>query len=116
MNLTFQFRHDPDYWYLDNVSVYRGVTQLLINGDFETGNLSPWTLTSSSSCQSSSGGIVTNSPCTYGHFCYEDGCKQESNFLRQQFNVIAGEMYVISFYLKLGISTGATAFVNVTLS
>lgn len=115
MTLTFEIQHDPDWWYLDNVSIYHGATQLLINGGFETGSLSPWTVTSSPSGCSSGAGSVVSSPCSYGVYCYKDGCKFGSDFLRQQFNVMAGELYVISFFLQLGV-TGSVAFINVTLS
>jgi hypothetical protein len=32
VTLAFQLRHDPAYWYLDNVSVYNKGSQMLING------------------------------------------------------------------------------------
>lgn len=43
--ITFEFRQDPAYWGLDDVSVTdSGGTNLVGNGGFETGNLTDWTL------------------------------------------------------------------------
>ncbi|HEY1725965.1 MAG TPA: hypothetical protein VGF89_11100, partial [Steroidobacteraceae bacterium] len=35
--LTFEFRQDPAYWRLDDVSVTNGSSQLITNGGFEGG-------------------------------------------------------------------------------
>ena len=40
--LAFELRHDPNYWHLDDVSVDNGTAEMLINGGFESGSLSPW--------------------------------------------------------------------------
>ena len=43
VTLSFELRHDPGYWFLDAVSVLRERTdEMLVNGGFETGSLSPW--------------------------------------------------------------------------
>ncbi len=43
--ITLQFRQDPAYWAIDDVSFKSSAgTQLITNGGFESGNLTGWTL------------------------------------------------------------------------
>ncbi len=39
--VAFKLRNDPSDWYLDDVSVYDRTIQILVNGGFESGSLSP---------------------------------------------------------------------------
>ena len=112
VSLRFQLRNDPDYWYLDDVSVYAGATQMLTNGGFETGSLSPWILTGS--CGGSPGQVSSASPHT-GTYDYRDGSNGCADQVSQQFTATAGQLYIVSFWLKSG-STGSVITATVTLS
>ncbi len=52
VTLAFQFRHDSNTWYLDDVSVYNATAEMLTNESFESGTESPWVRT------------TPNGPCT----------------------------------------------------
>lgn len=99
--LSFVFRHDPGYWALDDVSVSNGATQLIINGGFESGNLTGWSYSISGSCPGNYGGqtMHDSSIAKSGDFYYFDGCFGNSDKLYQTFPTIAGVTYNISFWL-----------------
>ncbi|CAF3539088.1 unnamed protein product [Rotaria sp. Silwood1] len=117
VTLAFELRHDPDYWFLDDVSVYAGAVQMLSNTGFETGSLSPWVRTTPyGSCSGSAGQICSGSYSPHSgndHLC--DGSNGCADRISQQFMATAGEVYVVSFWLKSG-STGSTISAKVTLS
>jgi hypothetical protein len=113
VTLAFQFRHDPGVWYLDDVSVYSGATQMLSNGGFETGSLSPWIKTAGS-CGESGGVMSTGSPHS-GSYALADGSVNCADKISQQFTAIAGQIYVVSFWLRSS-STSGPASALVTLS
>ena len=114
MDLVFRMRNTVTsaFWYLDDISIYQGGNVIIGNGNFETGNLLPWTV-STSSC-GSSGAQITNSGCRTGGYCVKAGCKVTYEQLRQSFSAVAGETYVISFWL-LVTQTGPNSYTNVTL-
>jgi hypothetical protein len=115
VTLAFQFRHDPDYWFLDDVSVYDGGSQMLTNGGFETGSLSPWIRTTPNGpCSGSPGQVGNISPHT-GTYGLDDGSNGCADQISQQFTATAGQVYAVSFWLKSG-AVGSTVSVNVTLS
>ncbi len=115
VTLAFQLRHDPDYWYLDDVSVYDGGVQMLSNGGFETGSLSPWIRTTLySNCTGSPGQISTMYPRT-GIYDLADGSNGCPDQISQQFTATIGEVYIVSFWLKSN-STGTGISAQVTLS
>ncbi|CAF4866965.1 unnamed protein product [Rotaria sp. Silwood1] len=117
VTLAFELRHDPHYWFLDDVSVYAGAVQMLTNTGFETGSLSPWVRTTPyGSCSGSAGQICSGSYSPHSgndHLC--DGSNGCADRISQQFMATAGEVYVVSFWLKSG-STGSTISAKVTLS
>ena len=41
--VSFIFRHDPGTWFLDDITVYHRMTQLISNGGFENRSLAEWT-------------------------------------------------------------------------
>ncbi|CAF4444673.1 unnamed protein product [Rotaria sp. Silwood2] len=115
VTLAFELRHDPAYWYLDDVSVYAGATQMLTNANFETGSLSPWVRTTPyGSCGNYMANICSSS-CRSGSYCLCDGSNGCADRVNQQFSATAGQVYVVSFWLKSG-STGSTISAKVTLS
>ena len=118
VTLSFQFQNNPSSWYMDDVSVSNGTTELLINGGFETSSFSPgWTVsTPNGACVGSTiGAQVVSSPCRTGSYCLSDGCGFRSDQVAQSFTVTAGQVYLISFWLELG-GGGSGVSVSVTLS
>ncbi len=116
VTLAFQLRNDPSDWYLDDVSVYDGSIQMLVNGGFESGSLSPWVVTFPNGiCQlaSPSGQVCNTLPHTGTHD-YCDGCHSVADQLNQSFMATAGQVYIISFWLGTG-STGSVITALVTI-
>jgi acyl-coenzyme A thioesterase PaaI-like protein len=105
--LTFEFRHDPSYWDLDDVSVTNaGGTNLIVNGGFETGSLSPWTLGGTSGLQNS--GTVETGHAHAGTYSYVDGSVDGTDGIYQGFSTVAGQTYTISFWLANNEATTGT--------
>ena len=115
MTLGFQFRNLPGLWFLDDVSVYDGGTQMIINGDFETGSLSPWVRTTPNGNCMGVPGQISSSQSYSGNYSVRDGSASCADEISQDFNAIAGAIYVISFWLK-NSGSGAGQTVLVTLS
>lgn len=117
VSLTFQLRNDPDYWFLDDVSIYNGGTQMLINGNFESGNISPWVVTSPyGPCQhgGSLGQVCTLFPHAGSYDCC-DGCNTVPDQVTQSLTVTAGQTYVISFWLGTrALGSGISALVTIS--
>lgn len=114
VNLTFEFRHDPDYWILDDVLVYSGGTQILGNTGFETGFLSPWVHSAPfGNCGIYPGQVATTN-CHSGTYCFNDGSNGCSDRISQQFSVVAGNHYTVSFWLKSNMA-GSVVTAIVTL-
>ena len=110
-------RHDPDYWYLDDVSVFQGGTQMITNGGFETGSLSPWVACVSNGttlCPSGSPVAVGTLSPHSGTYAVTDGCNGYTDCIRQSFSAVAGQTYVVSFWMKSG-TIGSGIIANVTL-
>jgi hypothetical protein len=110
VTLAFQFRNDPNYWYMDDVSVSNETTELLVNGDFESGSLSPdWTTsTPNGQCSGSTGAYLVSSSCRSGSYCLSDGCCGCSDQVSQSFAVTTGQIYFISFWLQLSVVGGSS--------
>jgi hypothetical protein len=98
--------------------VNHGATQMLINGNFETGSRSPWIRAPPSppgSCPGTPGAqVVTLSPHT-GNYNLQDQCKSRIDKISQSFMTTAGQVYIVSFWLQSD-STMFTTLANVTLS
>ncbi len=112
VTLAFQFRNDPDYWYLDDVSVYAGANQMISNGGFETGSFSPWVVTPG--CGGTPAAVSTVSPHS-GNYDLRDGTAVCADEVSQQFMATVGQIYVVSFWLQSG-GTGSGISALVTLS
>jgi hypothetical protein len=115
VTLAFQLRSDPSSWYLDDVSVYDGANQMISNGGFETGSLSPWIVTSPNGhCAGPATYVGTLSPHN-GTYSLIDGSNGCADQVSQQFTATAGDIYVVSFWLEVG-STTPPLSAQVTLS
>jgi hypothetical protein len=121
--LTFTMKGDnggpaDNYYLLDSVSVNHtnANTNVLINGGFDTGDMTGWTqyCDTTNNCGGASYAQVTTSPCYSGPYCCVDKC-QNYDYLLQSFSTVIGDYYLISFYLRVGASGGPqTAYVMLT--
>ncbi|CAF3926678.1 unnamed protein product [Adineta steineri] len=100
--LTLSFRMDSNNWSLDTLSVKRigTSTELLTNGDFESGTMTGW-----SSCNPNNatnfGFIKDDILYTYsGYYFWKDASTGAVDYLYQYFSSVVGANYTISFYLK----------------
>lgn len=86
------------------------------NGNFETGSLAPWIRTTPNGpCVGTPGGQVgTASPHT-NIYSLQDKCKNRADQISQQFTAIAGQTYIVSFWLKSG-ATGSGISFSITLN
>ncbi|CAF0838255.1 unnamed protein product [Adineta steineri] len=110
------------YWLLDEVSVNHtnANANVLINGDFETGNLNGWTqyCNTSANCDYKSTGYYAHtitSPCYAGTYCIYDACK-DTDYLEQSFSTVAGDYYFISYYIRIEPDTYGPWQIYVTLT
>ncbi|CAF1283928.1 unnamed protein product [Adineta ricciae] len=114
--LSFFFRQDPGGWMIDDVTVYHNSTQLIVNGGFETGNLSSWSLTGT--CNLNYGQVYYGSSyAKSGDWYYYDRCAGAGNgdTLSQTFNTVAGDTYYVSFWLTNYNCCDPTEIANITL-
>nr|ACD54596.1 endoxylanase precursor-like protein [Adineta vaga] len=114
--LSFFFRHDPGGWMVDDITVYRGSTQLLVNGGFETGNLTGWIRTGT--CNLNIGeAYFGNTYAKSGDWYYYDRCAGAGNgdTISQTFSTIPGEIYNITFWLANYDCCDETEIANITL-
>lgn len=107
-------------WYVDNVSVMvngGAATNLLTNGNFESGAAVGWKIFSCASTCSAS--IKTSTSCLSGSgWCYNNDCTPSSNiqFLEQYFTTTVGATYNFTFWaLKggSGVGSGTAMYVNI---
>lgn len=103
--LEFGFRTNGanKYGYLDDVSIVNrnaSNSEMLINGNFESGSLNGWQVICNSTCPSTSG-TISNSGCRSSTYCYIDECKNGIEFLQQGFSITAGYTYTLSFWVTL---------------
>jgi len=105
--LTFSFRNDPSFWYLDDVSVTNSSgQQFLLNGGFEQGTLADWVYCNPNNAIYS--GSVYNANANgssyifvhSGSYSYADGSVGSPDYLSQTFNVIPYHVYTVSFWLS----------------
>ena len=111
--LVFALENDPDFWYLDDVSVKNSSgIQLLSNGDFETGDLTGWIYCNPKNA-SNSGTVSTDNPNT-GWYSYGDGSVGSSDYLSQSFAVRANRTYSVAFWLQSISTNGTFASIYIT--
>lgn len=90
---------------MDDVSVHDGARELLDNGDFENGSLAPWIRTDPYGPCNGSAGRVTGTNPRNGIYHLLDGSDDCPDFISQSFFVTTGQLYTISFWLKV-VGTG----------
>jgi fibronectin-binding autotransporter adhesin len=119
--LTFEFRQDPAYWSLDDVSITNSAnTQLLTNGGFENGSYGPqdtpnaWTLIGQAGLDA--GGSVSGGCAHSGVYCYSDGAVGGVDGLYQSFASTVGATYTLSFWLANDGGSIASAVVQIGAS
>ncbi|CAF3735017.1 unnamed protein product [Rotaria sp. Silwood1] len=115
VNLAFELRQDPDYWYLDDVSVDNGTSEMLINGNFESGALSPWVRMTPNGPCSGAPGTICNWRAHSGTYDLCDGSNGCADLISQSFMATIGQAYNITFWMKSG-SPGSVISANVTLT
>ncbi len=116
LTLIFSFRSDPNYWYLDDVSVKNSSgQQLLSNGNFEQGTFANWVYCNPNNATAS--GSINSSVVCHGSYCYADGSIGAFDYLSQTFNVGPNQVYTVQFWLALDSSYIVNmTFASITLS
>ena len=117
--LQFRLQQSPGRWYLDDVSVFDGGTQLLLNGGFESGTLSPWVRTTPNgpSCSGQIAAVTNSGGLAHtGSWFLWDGQINCYDQVEQAFNVIAGKTYVISYWLRSTTTSGSPIYAQVLIS
>jgi fibronectin-binding autotransporter adhesin len=119
--LTFEFRQDPAWWSLDDVSVTNSAnTQLIANGGFENGSYgnqatpNDWTLIGQAGLYA--GGQVSSGCAHSGNYCYSDGAVGGVDGLYQSFATTVGATYTLSFWLANDGGSTASAVVQIGAS
>jgi len=90
---------------------------MVANGDFETGSLFPWirTAPSPSPCLGTPGAQVIPPSRLTGSYHLQDTCKGQIDKISQQFMAIAGETYIVSFWLQAtAVTSNMLANVSIT--
>jgi hypothetical protein len=104
-NISFAFREDPAFLFLDNVSVHltSGGPNLLLNGDFETpptGVNAPTNWTYLNSFGAAFAGVVQAGSGIGGSNSYFDGAVQAYDGITQAVATTPGASYTIDFFLN----------------
>jgi len=119
--LMFAIRNDIGFFALDEISVRQveaSTENLLLNGDFELGNLSSWTScivegSASDSRVESNSSMIQFDNYTFisqlGSFYYLGGARIYPEYLSQTFSTTIDEIYRIEFsYVYIGNSSSTT--------
>jgi hypothetical protein len=103
-NLSFAFREDPSFLFLDDVSVtHAGGANLVVNGGFEGGPVgasAPTGWTYLNSFGAAAGGVVAATGAHTGSNAYADGAVQAYDGITQAIATAIGESYDIEFWLN----------------
>ena len=111
--LTFSFRNDPDFWYLDAVSVTNSSgQQLLTNGGFEQGTLTSWVYCNPKN--SSYSGSIDSVNHYSGSYGYSDGSVGAPDYLSQTFNVLPNNIYSVKFWLAANGANMTFAWITIS--
>jgi hypothetical protein len=111
--ISFALQNDPDFWYLDDVSITNSSgVQLLSNGNFEAGDLTGWSYCNPKNATNSGTVSMTNSHT--GWYSYEDGSVGSSDYLSQSFTVRPNKTVTVRFWLQSSSINGTYASVFIT--
>lgn len=100
---------------VDEIKVYHGLTQLIVNGGFETGSLSGWNY--SGTCNHFTGEAYSGSSyAKAGDYYYYDRCALYGDRLSQSFVTVPGDTYIISFWMTNYGCCSATEIANITIA
>ncbi|CAF4640877.1 unnamed protein product, partial [Didymodactylos carnosus] len=102
--ISFGLRNDPASTSVDDVSVMNGTQQLLSNGGFETGSLSPW---------QGAAHVGAGNPHS-GTYSYNDGVVGSLDYVYQTFQTVPGTLLNISFWISWG-GSGSLVQTNITI-
>ena len=102
VSFAMRLRNDPSKWFVDDISILTGAAEMLVNGGFETGSLSPWVVSHPNGTCGSWGAAVTNSvgvarTGNYGLWDGNTGCFDQ---VAQSFSVMKDQPYIVSFWVK----------------
>jgi hypothetical protein len=121
LTLTFMFATYYNRWLLDTVSVEQvwpsSSSNLLINGDFETGNFNGWSRIQSVNAShyqhlylnGSGGGYYSHQ----GRYYYYDGTSSGWTGIQQNLSTMMNAIYSIRYFLCNG--GGTPSFARITL-
>ena len=102
-NLSFAFREDPAFLFLDDVSLTTGGgANLLVNGGFELGTVganAPVGWTYLNSFGAAAAGVVGSTGARTGTNAYVDGAVQAYDGITQAVSTVIGATYNLSFWL-----------------
>jgi hypothetical protein len=111
-NISFAFRDDPAFLFLDDVTVNDLTTvsgNLIVNGGFEAGPLganAPASWTYLNTFGASFAGIVSNNNPHSGTNNYYDGAVQAYDGITQGLATTVGDLYQIGFWLAENSALG----------
>jgi PEP-CTERM motif len=104
-NLSFAFREDPAFLFLDDVTMQNTTTNTavtVVNGGFEQGPVGAsaptgWTYLNTFGAEAG-GEVEANNPHT-GNNAYVDGAVQAYDAITQAITTVVGDTYSVSFWL-----------------
>ena len=103
-NLSFAFREDPAFLFLDDIVLTTGGgPNLMVNGGFElgpNGASAPTGWTYLNQFGAAAGGVASTSGPRTGSFAYVDGAVQAYDGITQAVATIIGQTYNLSFWLN----------------
>ena len=122
--LTFGFVNNQDSWLLDDITVYNGSQNIIINGDFESGTLNYWNYSYAGTYNTTDFGEVTNATPSWdpykrphtGNYYYRDGVWDTGSYISQTFATVPEHFYKISFWLFTYPMGNSTHIVDANVS
>lgn len=111
-DLSFAFREDPAFLFLDDISLTTGGgPNLVVNGGFESGPVgsnTPTGWTYLNIFGAAAAGVVDNNGPHSGSNNYFDGAVQAYDAITQSISTVAGQSYDLNFWLR--DNSNATTF------
>jgi hypothetical protein len=99
---------------VDDITIYNNATQMIINGGFETGDLTGWNRTGN--CSNNVGEAYYGSSYAHtGNYYYYDPCVGGSDYLTQTISTVPSDTYVITFWLTNYLCCDPTEIANITI-